>query len=71
MRVLALLLAVLLSSPSATSPGEVIIAYLAQARPPVRPVSPLDQEVADESVAGARLGIVDNTTTGRFIGQRF
>ena len=31
----------------------------------------LDQPPADEGIQGARLGIADNNTTGRFIGQSF
>jgi ABC transporter substrate binding protein (PQQ-dependent alcohol dehydrogenase system) len=34
-------------------------------------VSPLDREIRDEGVSGARLGIADNNTTGRFTGQTF
>jgi ABC transporter substrate binding protein (PQQ-dependent alcohol dehydrogenase system) len=49
----------------------VTIAVLTQARDAVQPISPLDREIRDEGVAGARLGIADNATTGRFMGQRF
>jgi ABC transporter substrate binding protein (PQQ-dependent alcohol dehydrogenase system) len=35
------------------------------------PVSPLDNRPPDDGVAGARLAINDNNTTGRFLGQEF
>lgn len=47
------------------------IGVLTAAGPPARPVSRLDDVVTDEGRAGARLGIADNQTTGRFTGQRF
>jgi hypothetical protein len=36
-----------------------------------QPVSPLDEAAMDEGLAGARLGVADNATTGRFIGQSY
>ena len=35
------------------------------------PISPLDVRPPDDGVAGARLAINDNNTTGRFLGQEF
>jgi ABC transporter substrate binding protein (PQQ-dependent alcohol dehydrogenase system) len=35
------------------------------------PISPLDNRPADDGIAGARLAINDNNTTGRFLGQEF
>ena len=35
------------------------------------PISPLDSRPPDDGVAGARLAINDNNTTGRFLGQEF
>ena len=35
------------------------------------PISPLDNRPPDDGVAGARLAINDNNTTGRFLGQEF
>lgn len=35
------------------------------------PLSLLDQPNPDDGVAGARLGILDNNTTGKFMGQEF
>src|SRR5829696_8596477 len=71
MRFMLVLLAMLLSVPTLAGEGVVTIAFVTQARDPVKPVSPLDREVQDEGVAGARLGSADNATTGRFTGQRF
>jgi ABC transporter substrate binding protein (PQQ-dependent alcohol dehydrogenase system) len=54
-----------------SSSSEVRIAYLTQ---PVRvtlPHSYLDAPPEDDGLAGARLGIVDNNTTGRFTKQAF
>jgi ABC transporter substrate binding protein (PQQ-dependent alcohol dehydrogenase system) len=35
------------------------------------PISPLDVRPPDDGIAGARLAINDNNTTGRFLGQEF
>ncbi len=61
----------LLTVPAMAENGAVVIAVVTQQRDPVQPVSPLDGEIWDEGVAGARLGIADNATTGRFTGQHF
>jgi len=53
-------------------PGETLtIAYLSQApaEPPVLPFFLL--AATDEGIQGARLGIIDNNTTGRFTRQNF
>jgi ABC transporter substrate binding protein (PQQ-dependent alcohol dehydrogenase system) len=71
LRPLLLLSILLLPWPAGAQTGSVRIAVLTQARGPVQPVSPLDREIRDEGVAGARLGIADTTTTGRFTGQSF
>jgi ABC transporter substrate binding protein (PQQ-dependent alcohol dehydrogenase system) len=70
MRIAAFVLALLIAGPAAAE-GDVTIAMVSQVREPVRPVSPLDRAAADAGLAGARLGIADNATTGRFTGQRF
>jgi ABC transporter substrate binding protein (PQQ-dependent alcohol dehydrogenase system) len=49
----------------------VRIGFLGQRQEPAAPVSPLDEWVTDDGLQGARLAIVDNNTTGRFLGQRF
>src|SRR5690349_12630573 len=72
MRSLVAALLVCAAVPAAAAEsGRVVIGMLSQARDPVPPVSPLDREIHDEGVAGARLGIADNNTTGRFTGQTF
>ncbi|TCZ64893.1 ABC transporter substrate-binding protein [Roseicella aquatilis] len=70
----ALLLGLLLSCAAAAEPAPVLgIGYLAWRPPPARPVAStlLDPPPEDEGVQGARLGLADNETTGRFTGQRF
>jgi ABC transporter substrate binding protein (PQQ-dependent alcohol dehydrogenase system) len=73
-RLLLLSLILLLgASPAAAQQGASMlkVGYLAQAirRPPPEPY--LDPAPADEGLAGARLGIEDDNTTGRFTGQAF
>lgn len=78
--ILAVVLAILaLTGPAparaaaATSaePMRVIVGYLGQEEVPRQPLSFLEPELRDEGVQGARLGITDNNTTGRFLNQRF
>jgi ABC transporter substrate binding protein (PQQ-dependent alcohol dehydrogenase system) len=61
--------------PAATQspepPLEVSIAYLTQQARRLPPLSLVDQPTTDNGLLGARLGIEDNNTTGRFIGQQF
>lgn len=75
---IALLAGGLCASPAAFSqeaaPADnstVRIAYLTQEveHPPA--LSNLDEPPADEGVAGARLAVADNNSTGRFLKQRF
>ena len=54
-----------------TPSAAVRIGYLGQSRPAAPAASPLDEPAPDEGLAGARLGIADNNTTGRFIGLGF
>lgn len=50
----------------------VSILYLKQDRPDVElPLSMLDLPAKDDGIAGAKLGIADNNTTGRFLNQAF
>jgi hypothetical protein len=67
-RILALLLLALLSAP-ALAEGSITIGFIGQDRPPVRPVWPLNRELRDVGLMGARLGLADTATTGRFTGQ--
>jgi ABC transporter substrate binding protein (PQQ-dependent alcohol dehydrogenase system) len=71
MKLLLACLALLMAAPALAENGAVTIAVITQEREPVQLVSPLDWEIKDEGIAGARLGIADNATTGRFTGQRF
>ena len=51
--------------------AEIRIAYLTQTVRVVLPHSYLDAPPADEGLAGARVGVIDNNTTGRFTRQAF
>jgi hypothetical protein len=57
--------------PPATGADTLAIAYLTQAEasPPVQPF--FDPVITDRGVRGARLGIQDDNTTGRFTRQNF
>lgn len=50
---------------------QIEILYLKQIRDKNPPLSLLDLPPGDEGVAGAKLGIADNNTTGRFTKQNF
>ncbi|HYZ64122.1 MAG TPA: ABC transporter substrate-binding protein [Acetobacteraceae bacterium] len=52
-------------------PVTVTIGYLALARARTQPATLLDPAPTDEGVQGARLGLADDQTTGRFTLQRF
>jgi ABC transporter substrate binding protein (PQQ-dependent alcohol dehydrogenase system) len=67
----ALLAATLLPIAAVAEAAPLAIGYLSL-RPP-RPMAStlLDPPPEDEGVQGARLGLADNATTGRFTGQRF
>lgn len=71
MKFVLAMLAVLFAVPALAEERTITIAVITQERAAVQPVSPLDREVTDEGIAGARLGVADNATTGRFTGQRF
>ncbi|HYZ40736.1 MAG TPA: ABC transporter substrate-binding protein [Stellaceae bacterium] len=61
-----------LASAAAGGGEETIeIGWLSQAIKRTLPLSYLDQPPQDEGIQGARLGIADNNTTGRFIGQSY
>jgi ABC transporter substrate binding protein (PQQ-dependent alcohol dehydrogenase system) len=51
-------------------PLEIKIGYLRRVEPKIA-ISLLDIPPADDGVAGARLAIEDNNTTGKFLSQRF
>ncbi|MCB8821785.1 ABC transporter substrate-binding protein [Microvirga rosea] len=71
MRILILLPALLCMSPAVAQQNVLSIAVIKQDREEAQPVSPLDDVITDEGLAGARLGLSDTATTGRFTGQRF
>ncbi|MGJ5042841.1 MULTISPECIES: ABC transporter substrate-binding protein [unclassified Bradyrhizobium] len=58
------------TAASAADPVDIAIGYLGRASLP-QTLSPLDQPAADDGVAGAKLAIEDNNTTGKFLNQRF
>src|SRR5215510_10622338 len=60
-------------SPAGSRAGEQVvqIGWLSQAVKRTLPLSYLDQPPPDEGIQGARLGVADNETTGRFTGQSF
>lgn len=51
--------------------AEVPIAYITQETEKLPPLSLVDQPRYDEGLLGAKLGIEDNNTTGRFMKQHF
>ena len=63
------------SAPEAVAPGgqaeTVTIHYLGKAYKEPPPLSLLEKVLTDEGVAGAKLGVRDNNTTGRFLKQNF
>ena len=69
--VLASSLCLAMASPAAAAPAEIDIAYLGLAQTRSLPLSYLDQPPTDEGVQGARLGLADNATTGKFVQQSY
>ena len=69
MKLICTIFAVVLCGHAAAQ--EVTIAFLGQHRETLLPISPLDRPRPDSGLDGARLGIADNATTGRFTGQTF
>jgi ABC transporter substrate binding protein (PQQ-dependent alcohol dehydrogenase system) len=55
----------------AAEPQTIAIGYLGRARDLPLPVGPLDVVPTDEGLDGARVGIADDNTTGRFTHQTF
>ncbi|MDD9911338.1 MAG: ABC transporter substrate-binding protein [Ahrensia sp.] len=52
-------------------PIDISIGYLQREVPPPAVLSNLDPLPEDEGLAGARLGLADNATTGRFLGHNY
>jgi len=63
-------LSIVASQAVAAGPIEIGIGYLGQAGVKAK-LSLIDQPAENDGVAGARLAIEDNNTTGRFLNQRF
>ena len=59
------------SGPAAGPTEKVTVVYLGKAYEEPPPLSLLEKIITDEGVAGSRLGIEANNTTGRFLGQHF
>jgi ABC transporter substrate binding protein (PQQ-dependent alcohol dehydrogenase system) len=49
----------------------VTIGFITRETLPPHPVSPMDEPAANEGTEGARLGLADNSTTGRFLKLNF
>ncbi|WP_207476963.1 ABC transporter substrate-binding protein [Arenibaculum pallidiluteum] len=58
-------------SSAAGDAQTIRVGYLATREEPRVPLSFLNPEIEDDGVQGARLGIADNASTGRFLKQRF
>src|SRR5689334_377048 len=61
---------VVASNAFAAGPAEIGIGYLGQAGIKSK-LSLVEQPVANDGIAGARLAIEDNNTTGKFLNQHF
>jgi ABC transporter substrate binding protein (PQQ-dependent alcohol dehydrogenase system) len=57
--------------PARADPVSVTMTYLGKAEPTAIPLSLVEPVLTDEGIQGARLGIADNQTTGRFLKQEF
>jgi ABC transporter substrate binding protein (PQQ-dependent alcohol dehydrogenase system) len=68
---LAVLLGVFAAGAAAAEPSRLGIGYLGWRPPQPLASTLLDPPPEDEGLQGARLGLADNETTGRFTGQHF
>ena len=59
------------NSHAQTADIHVTIGYVDRIVPPPPVLSNLDPVPEDEGIQGARLGVADNATTGKFLGQKF
>jgi ABC transporter substrate binding protein (PQQ-dependent alcohol dehydrogenase system) len=57
--------------PQPGPPEKITVVYLGKAYEEPPPLSLLEKILTDEGVAGAKLGVRDNNTTGRFLNQEF
>ncbi|UCI10517.1 branched-chain amino acid ABC transporter substrate-binding protein [Mesorhizobium sp. B1-1-8] len=68
---LAFLMLLAMAPPGLAEPQTLVIGYLGEQRKPPLPLGPLDEVVTDDGLQGARLGIADDVSTGRFLSQQF
>ncbi|MBZ9841388.1 ABC transporter substrate-binding protein [Mesorhizobium sp. CA5] len=68
---LTFLMLLAIALPGLAEPQTLVIGYLGEQRKPPLPLGPLDEVVTDDGLQGARLGIADDASTGRFLGQQF
>jgi ABC transporter substrate binding protein (PQQ-dependent alcohol dehydrogenase system) len=66
----AISLAAFVTSAMASEPVEIAIGYLGRASVS-QTLSPVEQPAPDDGLAGARLAVEDNNTTGKFLNQHF
>jgi ABC transporter substrate binding protein (PQQ-dependent alcohol dehydrogenase system) len=59
------------AEPTGSGAVEIEILYIERQQPRPATLSNLDAPPGDEGLQGARLGIADNTTTGRFLNQTY
>lgn len=71
MRALAIFIGFAISAAAAQADVALHATYLKLEQPPAPVLSNLDSVPEDDGIAGARLGLMDNATTGRFLGQTF
>ena len=69
--IIVILYGLLLTAALPTQALEIRIGYLLETRDLPPALSNLDDPPTDQGQAGARLGIADNNTTGKFTGQQF
>lgn len=71
-RILTCLIAgLLVAFPASAEDVAVKVGVLAVEYPEIRPISRLDERDGTEGIAGARLALADNKTTGSFLGQSY
>ncbi len=66
-----LLLLLTAALPARAAELSVTLTYLGKAEPPPIPLSLVEPVLKDEGVQGARLGVKDNLTTGRFLKHEY
>ncbi|PBB84897.1 MAG: branched-chain amino acid ABC transporter substrate-binding protein [Mesorhizobium sp.] len=68
---LTVLMLLAMAVPGLAQQQTMTIGYLGEQRKAALPLGPLDEDVSDDGLQGARLGIADDDSTGRFLGQHF